>query len=549
MLTQLRIENFAIIEGLQIDFQDQMSVLTGETGAGKSIIIDAISILTGQRTSNEIIRYGMDYAYIEGVFTLEAQHPATQILIENGIESDEMLILSRRIGQNGKSICRANGKAITVNILRELGNVLIDIHSQHETQYLLQAKNHLRLLDQFVDFDNLDQTYRQAYRQYSDAKQALEQEKQRVVTSEQLDLYQYQLEELQQAQVAPDELERLEQQHREFAHADQIRTTLTQSVEQLTTMEHAILPGLYQIKKQIEGLQRYTSQYDQYSEQLTNLYYELDECVSGLVHESQQFDSQTQSLQEIEQRMSLIYQFQRKYGQDLAAYEQFLIQEIERIQNYDDYIQKLEQQFSQAEAAAQTLADQLTVLRHEQADQLAKAIELQLQELQMPHAQFAIQIVPQGLQISGQDQVEFLLTTNQGEPLRPLAKIASGGELSRIMLGMKVIFAKKQPIQTMIFDEADTGVSGAVAQAIAQKMAMLAEELQVFCITHLPQVAAISQHHLYVSKTPTQTHVKTEVKRLLPEQRIEALAQMLAGEQLTETALQHARQLLHAAGE
>ncbi|MGL4624580.1 MAG: DNA repair protein RecN, partial [Culicoidibacterales bacterium] len=458
MLTQLRIENFAIIESLQIDFQDQMSVLTGETGAGKSIIIDAISILTGQRTSNEIIRYGTDFAYIEGVFSLEAQHPATQLLTENGIESDEMLILSRRIGQNGKSICRANGKAITVNILRELGNVLIDIHSQHETQYLLQAKNHLRLLDQFVDFSGIDQSYRQAYRAYSAAKQALEQEKQRVVTSEQLDLYHYQLEELQQAQIAPGELERLEQQHREYAHADQIRTTLTQSVEQLTTTEHAILPALYQIKKQVEGLQRYTSQYDGYSEQLTNLYYELDECVSGLVQESQQFDNQAQTLQEIEQRMSLIYQFQRKYGQDLSAYEQFLLQEIERIENYDVYLQKLIHQLEQTEQQAQQLANQMTQLREEQAVQLAQAIELQLQELQMPHAHFAIQIGAQGLQQNGQDQIEFLLTTNQGEPLRPLAKIASGGELSRIMLGMKVIFAKKQPIQTMIFDEADTGV-------------------------------------------------------------------------------------------
>ncbi|MGL5916081.1 MAG: DNA repair protein RecN [Culicoidibacterales bacterium] len=546
MLTQLRIENFAIIESLQIDFQEQMSVLTGETGAGKSIIIDAISILTGQRTSNEVIRYGAMYAYIEGVFSLPNHHPASKILAENGIEADDNLILSRRIGQNGKSICRANGKAITVNILRELGNVLIDIHSQHETQYLLQQKNHLRLLDQFIDFGELQQTYRQAYRNYSTAKQALQQEQQRVVTAEQLDLYQYQLEELVQANILEDEVERLEQQHREFAHADQIRATLTQSVAQLASDETALLPQLYQIKKQVESLQRYSSQYDSYVEQLTNIYYELDECTTGLVDESQQFDNQAQTLQEIEQRMSLIYQLQRKYGQDLGAYEQFLIQEIERIQNYDLYIQKLEQQLEKTREIAQQLANQISELRVIHSKKLALAIEQQLKELEMNHSQFVIELTTQDLQPSGQDQVEFLLTTNQGEPLRPLAKIASGGELSRIMLGMKVIFASNQPIQTMIFDEVDTGVSGAVAQAIAQKMAMLAQELQVFCITHLPQVAAISQHHLFVSKHLTQTHVRTAVETLLPEQRIEALAQMLVGEQMTETALQHARELLAA---
>lgn len=548
MLTQLRIENFAIIENLQIDFQDQMSVLTGETGAGKSIIIDAISVLTGQRTSNEIIRYGADYAYIEGVLSVESDHQASHILAENGIEYDDVLILSRRIGQNGKSICRANGKAITVNILRELGSVLIDIHSQHETQYLLQAKNHLRLLDQFVEFAGVDETYRQAYRNYSGARQQFIAEQQRVVTKEQLDLYQYQLEELQEARVEADELEQLEQQHREFANADQIRGTLTQAVAKLASDEEAILPNLFQIKKQLENLQRYSSQYDRYVEQVTNLYYELDECTTQLVGESQQFDNQATVLQEIEQRMSSIYQLQRKYGQDLSAYEQFLEQEIERIQNYDDYIAKLEAKVIETEVIASKLANEMSDLRQAQAENLSTAIEQQLVELQMKHAKFAIQIQPQALQASGQDQVEFLLTTNQGEPLRALAKIASGGELSRIMLGMKVIFAKKQPIQTMIFDEVDTGVSGAVAQAIALKMATLANEMQIFCITHLPQVAAMSQHHLYVSKQLTQTHVKTQVKTLAPEQRIEALAEMLAGEHLTETALQHARELLHAAG-
>ncbi|MGL6057732.1 MAG: DNA repair protein RecN [Culicoidibacterales bacterium] len=546
MLTQLHIENFAIIESLQIDFQEQMSVLTGETGAGKSIIIDAISILTGQRTSNEVIRFGANYAYIEGVFSLAIDHPASQILADNGIDADESLILSRRIGQNGKSICRANGKAITVNILRELGSLLIDIHSQHETQYLLQPKNHLRLLDQFIEFGEVQQAYRQAYRNYSAAKQALQQEQQRVVTKEQLDLYEYQLEELIAANIGEDEVERLEQQHREFAHADQIRATLTQSVAQLTSDEVALLPQLYQIKKQLESLQRFSNQYDSYIEQLTNVYYELDECATSLVHESQQFDNQAQILQEIEQRMSLIYQLQRKYGQDLGAYQQFLVQEIERIQNYDLYIQKLQQQLEQTRTIAQELADQMSALREQHSGHLAIAIEQQLKDLQMQHAQFVIEITPQELQANGQDQVEFLLTTNQGEPLRPLAKVASGGELSRIMLGMKVIFASNQPIQTMIFDEVDTGVSGAVAQAIALKMAMLAQDLQVFCITHLPQVAAISQHHLYVSKHLTQTHVRTAVESLLPEQRIQALAQMLAGEQLTETALQHARELLAA---
>ncbi len=544
MLTQLRIDNFAIIEHIQIDFQNNMSVLTGETGAGKSIIIDAIAILNGERTSNEIIRFGADYAYIEGVFLVGEHHPASELLRENGIEYDEFLIVSRRIGQNGKSICRANGKAITVNTLRAIGALLIDIHSQHETQYLLQPKNHLRLLDQFVEFDELYQMYKVAFQAYTDIKKKFTVEQQRIVTAEQLDLYQYQLTELQGAQIQPGELEQLEQEHREFANANSICDILTYMSNQLLNDEQAVIPMLHHVKKQFEQLQRYSTQYDGYVEQFTNLYYELSELSTAVSQEYQQFDNQTARLQEIEARMSLIYQLQRKYGQDLSAYEQFLLAEIERIENYDAYIGKLGKQLEVAQQEAGQLANKMSVLRKEQAATLTLAIEQQLTDLQMPYARINILIEKQELQATGQDRVEFLLMANKGELFRPLAKIASGGELSRIMLGMKVIFAKKQPIQTMIFDEVDTGVSGAVAQAIAQKMAELAKDMQILCITHLPQVAAMSQHHLFVSKHVTHTHVKTEVETLNVEERIEALAQMLAGEHMTQTARQHAKELL-----
>jgi DNA repair protein RecN (Recombination protein N) len=557
LLSELSIKNFAIIEALSVSFEKGLTVLTGETGAGKSIIIDAIHLLVGGRGSAEFVRHGEVKAEIEGLFQLEPHHPVGAKALEFGIEIDEgMIVLRRDISRTGKSVCRINGKLVTISTLREIGSTLVDIHGQHEHQDLMDETRHLPLLDQF-GFEEILPSFTEyqdvfhRFEQVNKKLKSLSENEQK--TAHRLDLIQFQFDEIQNANLKLNEDNELYEEKKKLANFEKVFESLQTSYNALRGDQKG-LDWISMAMGHLEDAAALDSSYKESFEFVMNSFYQLEDVTSALRAELDGLEYDPQRLLEIEERLNEINQLKRKYGktiEEIVEYAAKIEEEIETLQNKETHIGQLEKELSSIKKDLILEAEQLTEIRKRWAKRLSKLIHNELKELYMAKTVFEIRfesILPH-FSKNGVDHVEFFISTNPGEPLKPLSKIASGGELSRIMLALKSIFSKHQGVTSIIFDEVDTGVSGRVAQSIAEKIYKVAVDSQVLCISHLPQVAAMADTHLFISKVTKDGRTKTAVSPLSSEEKIKEIGRMISGVEITDLTKQHAEELLFLAAE
>ncbi|WP_026572572.1 DNA repair protein RecN [Bacillus sp. UNC438CL73TsuS30] len=553
MLSELSIKNFAIIEASSISFEKGLTVLTGETGAGKSIIIDAIHLLVGGRGSAEFVRHGEEKAEIEGLFQLDHDgHPCYLKAMEFGIDIEEgMVVLRRDISRSGKSVCRINGKLVTISTLREIGSTLIDIHGQHEHQELMDETKHLSLLDQFGSEEIISslREYQEVFHRYEHTLhklKALSENEQQA--AHRLDLIQFQLNEIQNANLKLNEDDELFEEKRKLGNFERVFEAIQSSYSALSG-EQKGLDWISMVMGHLEDAAGLDTEYKDLFEAVSNSFYQLEDAAHALRNEMDELEYDPQRLNEIEDRLNEINQLKRKYGktiQEILEYAAKIEEEIETLQNKETHINKLEKELASIQKDLVLEAKQLTELRKKYAEKLTKLIHKELKDLYMAKTIFEIRFEKdiKHFAKNGVDHIEFYLSTNPGEPLKPLSKIASGGELSRIMLALKSIFSKHQGVTSIIFDEVDTGVSGRIAQAIAEKIYKVAHSSQVLCISHLPQVAAMADTHLFISKVTKGGRTKTSVTPLKAEEKIKEIGRMISGVEITDLTKKHAEELL-----
>lgn len=552
MLQTLSIKQFAIIDELEVNFGDDLTVLSGETGAGKSIIIDAIGQLIGMRASSNYVRHGEKKAVIEGIFDIDNSKEAISILHDLSIDIDEdFLLVKREIFSSGKSICRVNNQTVTLQDLRKIMQELLDIHGQHETQTLLKQKYHLHLLDNYAEntYKSLLESYVDTFDKYSAKKKELaDLESADQALLQRLDLLKFQYEELQEANLIENEVPQLESDIKRIQNSESLSLALNNAHVTLTD-EHAITDRLYELSNQLQSISEILpDKYDELKEDVDQFYYTLEDAKHQLYDDLTNTEFDEQYLNELESRMNLLNSLKRKYGKDvneLIMYQDKMADEINKIENYEESTAQLRQEIDDLYKNVMELGEKLSQERRNVAQSLRNHIVDEIQNLQMNDANLEISFKPLDKpNREGIEFVEFLISPNKGEPLKSLNKIASGGELSRIMLALKTIFVKTRGQTAILFDEVDSGVSGKAAQKMAEKMKGLAEHIQVICISHLPQVASMSDHHLFISKNSNDERTTTQVKELTGEERIDEVARMISGATVTELTRQNAKEMI-----
>lgn len=552
MLQTLSIKQFAIIDELEINFSDGLTVLSGETGAGKSIIIDAIGQLIGIRASSDFVRHGEKKAIIEGIFDIDNSKEAITILEDLSIDTTEdFLIVKREIFSTGKSMCRINNQIVTLQDLRKVMQELLDIHGQHETQTLLKQKYHLQLLDNYAEgrYENLLSDYTQTYQAYKTKKKELQDlENADQALLQRLDLLKFQNDELKEANLDESESEQLEQDIKRIQNSENLSLALNNAHITLTD-EHAITDRLYDLSNQLSAIDEILpGKYAELKENVDQFYYTLDDAKHQLYDELTNTEFDEQYLNELESRMNLLNNLKRKYGKDipeLIKYQEKIEHEINKIENYEESTSQLRKDIEALYNDVIAIGKKLSTERRKEAQTLRDHIVEEIQNLQMKDANLEISFKPlDEPNNEGVEFVEFLISPNKGEPLKSLNKIASGGELSRIMLALKTIFVKSRGQTAILFDEVDSGVSGQAAQKMAEKMKDIAQHIQVICISHLPQVASMSDHHLLISKASNDDRTTTKVKELLDDERIDEIARMISGASVTDITRQNAKEML-----
>lgn len=555
MLRELSIRNFAIIDDLTVSFSDGLTVLTGETGAGKSIIIDAVHLLAGGRGSLEFIRHGARKAELGGLFQIaNDDHPIYAKLEEAGLEAEEgTIILRRDLNDNGKSVCRINGKLVPLSVLRDIGGSLIDIHGQHENQELMDEKQHIHLLDYFAseELKDIKEQYIELYNSYRELKrevQALNLDEQR--TAQRIDLYQFQINELEEAALQIDEEERLMEERLRLMNFHKIFERTNVAYDAISG-EAKGLDFIGNAMNALEDIVRLDNNFKEASEAVASSFYALQDAAFQIKHVLDDLEFDPERMNEVEQRLAQYQAMKRKYGttvEEILAYQAKIEEELMQLINRDETIQQSEKQLREMEEQLNELAAELSSIREENAQKLSEAIMNELRVLHMEKAKFIVKFEKmEQFDANGKDDVAFYISTNVGEPPKSLPKIASGGELSRIMLALKTIFSSSTGITSIIFDEVDTGVSGRVAQAIAEKISDISVDSQVLCISHLPQVAAMADQHYYIKKQVEDDRTFTTVAEIKGKERIEEVSRMMSGAEITDLTLQHASELIEMA--
>ncbi|MFT8423930.1 MAG: DNA repair protein RecN [Liquorilactobacillus sp.] len=555
MLRELMIRDFAIIEKLDINFESKMTVLTGETGAGKSIVIDALGLLAGSRGSQEFIRKGANKAILQGLFGLPKNVKIKHDVESFGITADEdVLIIQRELYRNGRSVCRINNTLVTLTALKKIGNQLIDIHGQNEHQMLMNSENHIGLLDQYnqkttdlkVKYNKLFEAYREKLRILK-KKQSDEQK-----WAQRLDMLQFQVQEITEANLVLGEDADLEIKKQKLENFQTIRDALSQSYELLSGEEADFLGHLGDAVEATQKVGNLSEDLHNIADNLSSAFYTLQDAAHDISNELDVMEWNEDELNQTNQRLEVIKQLEHKYGNSIEKvldYYNKIERELAQMQSADEDSEIQQKAVDKAYSEALATAKKLSHERTRAAKKLSNAVEMQLKSLYMDQARFEVHFGTDKtvLASDGIDRVEFYIQTNQGEASGPLAKIASGGELSRIMLALKTIFSQDRNLTSIIFDEVDTGVSGRVAQAMAEKISQIAQLSQVLCITHLPQVAAISNHHYLVTKEVIKGRTETNIEKLNEEKRITEIARMLAGTEITKLTMEHAKELLEMA--
>ena len=548
MLSLLHIENIAVIESADISFDQGFNILTGETGAGKSIVIDAISAILGERAYRDMIRTGAGKASVRAVFT---DVPEFGWFAENGVEYDPETIVQREIYLDGKNVCRVNGTLVTVSILRKLGIQLINIHGQHDSASLFDENNHLQFLDDFAVNEDLRQQYSTAYETVAKLRREIdsltmdESEKLR-----RMETLRFQIEEISKAELEAGEDETLESRRKLLQNAEKLAAGMNDAVETVYGGEDtdgaAVL--LAQAERSLARIAKYDDSIAALHDKIADLMYQVQDAAEELKDARDDLAYSSDELEQIESRLDVIHRLRRKYGAtcaDILDYLERAKQELDEIEFSDDHLERLKGKLSKAEKTAWAAAKVLRENRKKTAVELSSRILTELAQLDMPRVQFQCEFTELDLTPNGADAVAFYMSANAGEALKPLSKVASGGELARIMLAMKNVLAEQDQIATLIFDEVDTGVSGRAAQKVAEKLRSVARNKQVLCVTHLPQLAALANTHLLIAKAERDGRTYTTVTPLDIEGRKRELARIIGGANITETTLKSAEEMLH----
>ena len=549
MLSLLHIENIAVIEQADISFDKGFNVLTGETGAGKSIVIDAISAILGQRAYRDMIRTGTNKASVRAVFTKVPNFPWFE---ENGVAYDEETVIQRDIFLDGKNVCRVNGTLVTVAILHKLGIQLINIHGQHDSASLFDEENHLRFLDAFADNGALLADYREKFAAVSELRRQID----RMTMDEgeklrRMETLKYQIAEIEKADLKSGEDEVLEQRRKLLQNSEKLSQGLEEASEALLGGDDSdgAAALLAQAAYALSRIARYSDDYTGFQERLTDLKYQVQDIADEVRDSLDELSYSADELETIEARLDIIHRLRRKYGADcdeILAYLDKAQKELDEIEFADDRVEQLKKKLAKQEKQAWDAALALRKNRQEQGAVMAEKILSELSQLDMPRVQFQCRFRETELTSEGADAVAFYLSANAGEDLKPLSKVASGGELARIMLSMKNVLAEKDAVDTLIFDEVDTGVSGRAAQRIAEKLKSLAKHKQVLCVTHLPQLAALADTHMLIAKSEHDGRTYTTVTPLDRKGRAMELARIIGGTHITETTLKSAEEMLSA---
>ena len=552
MLLEISIKNFAIIEAISLNFEKGMTVLTGETGAGKSIIIDAMNMMLGARATTDVIRHGASKAEIEGLFSVENSRALQELFDEQGIELGDEIIIRREILQNGRSVSRVNGQMVNLSVLRSIGQYLVDIHGQHDQEELMRPQLHIQMLDGFGDADFLE--LKQAYQTNFDAyrkmrKQLLEIKKNQEEHKARIEMLKFQMAEIESAALQPGEDIKLNQERDKLLNHKNIADTLMNAYTMLDNEEFSSLANVRSAMNDMESLEEYDVEYREISTSLSESYYVLEDVTKRLEDIIEDLDFDGNHLMQIESRLDLIHAITRKYGgnvDDVLLYFAKITEEYNLLTGNNLSSDDMEAELKKLEVSLVDLASQLASARHNLAQRLEIEIQQELKDLYMEKAQFQVQFTKGKFSREGNESVEFYISTNPGEDFKPLVKVASGGELSRLMLAIKSAFSRKEGKTSIVFDEVDTGVSGRVAQAIAQKIHKIGQHGQVLAISHLPQVIAIADYQFFIEKISNEHSTVSIVRMLTVEERVEEVAKMLAGENVTEAALSQARELLQS---
>ena len=549
MLSLLHIENIAVIECADISFDTGFNVLTGETGAGKSIVIDAISAILGERAYRDMIRTGAGKASVRAVFT---DVPRLSWFDDNGVEYDPETVIQREVYLDGKNVCRVNGTLVTVSILRKLGIQLINIHGQHDSASLFDENNHLEYLDSFADNEQLRQDYREKYQAVARLRQEIE----RMTMDEgeklrRMETLRYQIEEITKADLEAGEDEALEERRKILQNAEKLSDGMNAAVECLYGSDDTdgAASLLAEAERELARLSRFTDAFAQIHEKVADLMYQVQDAAEEVRDARDDLSYSADELEQIESRLDVIHRLRRKYGATCADILQYLEQakaELDEIEFADDHIERLKGKLQKCEKAAWDAAFMLRKNRMQSAQNLSERILTELAQLDMPKVQFSCQFTETELTGNGADAVAFYMSANAGEALKPMSKVASGGELARIMLAMKNVLAEQDQVNTLIFDEVDTGVSGRAAQKVAQKLRSVARTKQVLCVTHLPQLAALASTHFLIAKEERTGRTYTTVTPLDLEGRKRELARIIGGAVITETTLKSAEEMLLA---
>lgn len=552
MLSNLYIENIAVIEKTSIDFKKGLNVMTGETGAGKSIVIDSINAVLGNRTSKELIRTGASSAFVSAEFT-NLSEKAIAVIYEAGFElEDGELLIQREISTTGKNKCRINGRPATVSTLKEIGVQLINIHGQHESYELMSPELHISYIDKLAGLESEIEAYQEVYKKYK--KLSAELKKATVDESERerkIDLLKYQIDELEDADLRDGEYEELNEQKAVLQNSEKIIEAIMSSRALMNGDEESsgVLENLQEINSQLSDISEYMSEVEPINSRIESAIYELEDCLSELTGLTDLVDTDGGSLDSIEERLDLIYTLGKKYGSTIKEMLDFLDKakkELNALVMYDENREALIKECDKAYKEAEKLAKALSEKRKATSAEFADKVCEEMAFLDMPNVKLVVVQEKCELNSLGCDNIEFLISTNPGEPPKPISKIASGGELSRMMLAVKNVLSDKDDIDTLIFDEVDTGISGSAAQKVGLKLREVSKSRQVLCVTHLAQIAAMGNSHFKISKSVRDEKTFTKVEELDHEGRKQELARIIGGTEMTKASLDYAEEMLRA---
>lgn len=553
MLIQLNIKQFGIIESATIELKNGLTVLSGETGAGKSMILAAISQLSGQRTSTSYIRYGEEKASVEGVFDFPKNEEVINIFKDLDLDlEDEVIIIRRDIYSSGKSVCRINGTIVNLSTLKKVAVYLLDMHEQHDNQILLVEKNHLNLIDSFnkEEIKKVRTEYKEKYKEYKVVTEKIENLKQQESDIlQKVDFLKFQYQELTQMKLKKDEDISLEKDIDYLENFEKVNT-LAYSITDGIDGEYGILSKLAEIKSNLGELSRYNSNFEEKYEEITNLYYILDDLKYEVSSYTDDIEYDEEKLDRLIFRMDKIKNLEKKYSRslnDLIIFREEIKEELEELENYEENYDKYIVEQKNILAELKSLGDKLTTIRKKTAQKLESLIQEELKFLYMDKSTIKVDFKDKEYASDGKDDVRILISANLGEPLKSLSKVASGGELSRVMLALKIIFSRSIEATSIIFDEIDTGVSGRVSQRMAEKMYQLGVGSQVLCISHLPQTTALADTNLLISKEVIDKRTLTSIKELDRQQKIEEVARMISGDKMTRLSEEHAIEMLKLA--